>query len=215
MYRQYVLPLAIALTGHLAMAQNPSSVSIQSGQDRVEIGTSSVFEFTNTMTIEAWVKPDFNQPVPFGRIVDKFSFVDQEGYNLILNGGSLFMELITTTGQSRSLFSNAGIQDGNWHHVAGTFSGNEMILYVDGVLDNSDSFSSSTLTVSTNQIDLDSGVLQFSALDAQAVRGIVKLDDRMIILVDMHELIQSENMGQLSLRPNHPNNTNPQNNTQP
>ena len=72
-----------------------------------------------------------------------------------------------------------------------------------------------TLTVSTNQIDLDSGVLQFSALDAQAVRGIVKLDDRMIILVDMHELIQSENMGQLSLRPNHPNNTNPQNNTQP
>ena len=28
-----------------------------------------------------------------------------------------------------------------------------------------------TLTVSTTQIDLDSGVLQFSALDAQAVRG--------------------------------------------
>lgn len=155
MIRTITLCLSISIACS-TIAQNPASITITGGQDRVEIGNAAIFEITDELTLEAWVKPDTVQPGWFGRMVDKFSFVDQQGYNMILNDDRLFMEVLSPTGQSRSVYGSI-IKDGNWHHVAGTFSGTQMVLYVDGTLDNSDSFSPMTISVSSNPLNIGNG----------------------------------------------------------
>ena len=51
-----------------------------------------------------------------------------------------------------------------------------------------------TLSVSTNNIDNSSGIMQYSTLDENSIKGIVKVKDRMIILIDMIQMMQSEEM---------------------
>ena len=49
-----------------------------------------------------------------------------------------------------------------------------------------------TLTVDIDEIDQSKDVIQFSALDERCVNGIVKTNDRMIILVDMIALLETD-----------------------
>lgn len=55
-----------------------------------------------------------------------------------------------------------------------------------------------TLTVSENDIDKSSTVLQYSNLDQECIRGIVKSEQRMIILVDMIKMMESEDLNKLT-----------------
>lgn len=51
-----------------------------------------------------------------------------------------------------------------------------------------------TLTVKENDIDNTSTVLQYSNLDSDCIKGIVKSGDRMIIMVDMIKMMESEEL---------------------
>lgn len=46
-----------------------------------------------------------------------------------------------------------------------------------------------TLTIRTTDIDDSSDIIRYSALDERCIRGIVKSQDRMIIMIDMFELL--------------------------
>lgn len=46
-----------------------------------------------------------------------------------------------------------------------------------------------TLSVRTSDIDSSSDIIRYSALDEKCIKGIVKSGDRMIILIDMFELL--------------------------
>jgi len=49
-----------------------------------------------------------------------------------------------------------------------------------------------TLTIEVNEIDKASTLIQYSSLDASCLVGVVNVGDRMIILIDMIKLIESE-----------------------
>lgn len=49
-----------------------------------------------------------------------------------------------------------------------------------------------TLTIEVNDIDKASTLIQYSTLDASCLMGVVNVGDRMIILIDMVKLIESE-----------------------
>lgn len=148
-----LIPCAVlALAGSLP-AQNPSSITFDGTDDRVNAGSSPVFDITDALTLEAWVKVDPTQPANYPRIIDKFDVVEQEGYNLIVNGGHLFMEIIDVGGYSYSVYGSS-IDDGNWHHVAGTFSGDELRIYLDGTLDDSWSFGLSAIQTGSNELGI-------------------------------------------------------------
>jgi purine-binding chemotaxis protein CheW len=49
-----------------------------------------------------------------------------------------------------------------------------------------------TLTIEVNDIDKASTLIQYSTLDASCLMGVVNVGDRMIILIDMVQLIESE-----------------------
>jgi purine-binding chemotaxis protein CheW len=48
-----------------------------------------------------------------------------------------------------------------------------------------------TLSVSRNEIDSTSNIIQHSSLDENAINGIVKLDDRMIIMINILSMMDS------------------------
>lgn len=55
-----------------------------------------------------------------------------------------------------------------------------------------------TLTVDASEIDSSASVIQFSSLNDNCIDGIVKIDDRMIIQVNMLELMRTDELKQFS-----------------
>jgi purine-binding chemotaxis protein CheW len=53
----------------------------------------------------------------------------------------------------------------------------------------------STLSVKASQIDRNSSIIQYSSLDEDAIDGIVKVDDRLIMMVNIHSILKKENLG--------------------
>jgi len=59
------------------------------------------------------------------------------GYDFRILGNNR-IELFWNNGTNQSLISNAPVPSGEWHHVAGIYDGNQLSLYIDGVLSNSE-----------------------------------------------------------------------------
>lgn len=55
-----------------------------------------------------------------------------------------------------------------------------------------------TLTVDEKDIDNSTSILQYSNLDQDCIRGIVKSGERMIILVDMIKMMEAEDLNKLN-----------------
>ena len=52
-----------------------------------------------------------------------------------------------------------------------------------------------TLNTSTSMIDTTSNVMQFSSLDEDCISGIVKDEEKMIILIDIIKMVEKEDIG--------------------
>lgn len=55
-----------------------------------------------------------------------------------------------------------------------------------------------TLTITSDDIDTDSGVLRFSAIKENCIKGIVHIGDRMIILIDLIQVLALSEIDELS-----------------
>ena len=98
---------------------------------------------SNTLTLSAWVKAS---PTTTGIIVEKWMSDGQSGsYSLALTNGQIGVE-ISLDGVYYPLVATTGIEDTDWHHVAGTYDGVRIIVYLDGVVDAS-SLATGTLDV--------------------------------------------------------------------
>jgi len=128
---------------HGTIAGNPAWVNGLAGKalkfdgdgDFVDLGDDSRFNLTNQITVAAWIK------------VDNF---DREWQAIITKGdGSWRLQRNDTKGSVEfactgafvpgalvgSLFGTVSVNDGLWHHIAGTYDGSKICLYVDGRLD--------------------------------------------------------------------------------
>lgn len=108
------------------------------GVDNYMIAPAVDLTSANQLTIEAWIQPTSLSP-------PATSVVLQQGTDFFLgfrnNGAALVFSLPTFS--PAGYFANqevaatvdpAAIVDGRWHHLAGTYSGNALRLYVDGSL---------------------------------------------------------------------------------
>lgn len=98
-------------------------------------------------TFSAWIKTTAS-----GWLFSRFAGgTPGEGYivQVNTNGNIVFSE--RSTGTSIGLISNAGVADGNWHHIAcvADIANNQAEIYVDGVLDNSAAFSGDLINCSS------------------------------------------------------------------
>jgi len=137
----FAFTLLIGLTLHSMAADNfpGSALDFDGSNDCVAIQNESPFDFTSSMTVEAWIR------------VDTFT----KGWQAIVTKGDNSWRLHryqdtntisfgTTIGLSNdNLHGSIDVNDGQWHHVAGVYDGSTKYLYVDGNLDASVSASGS------------------------------------------------------------------------
>ncbi|MCP4441176.1 MAG: T9SS type A sorting domain-containing protein [Aureispira sp.] len=111
-----------------------NSIHFDGSNDYVNCGNNGSLNITGTtITLEAWIYPTaFKSNVWEGNIINKNGGGDN-GYMLrVGNGGQVNFNI--GTGWWNEINSPVGAVSLNtWHHVAGTYDGTTMRLYVDGV----------------------------------------------------------------------------------
>ena len=116
-----------------AMYGPQNCLDFDGSDDMVSIPYNSAFDINTTVTVEAWVN---------------FTNVDAERPVVIKNGGAFYLYAsppgyagkagFFIEGVSSSwLVSTTSINDGVWHHIAGTYDGSTIKVYVDGIMENS------------------------------------------------------------------------------
>ncbi len=106
-------------------------LSLDGDGDYVNCGTDDIGHIDTAVTVAAWIKTDS---------LSSSDMVAGKGYAWRLNGNStnnLQFQISNTTPSGSSAAGSTDVNDGQWHHVAGTYDGASYNLYVDGILDGS------------------------------------------------------------------------------
>jgi hypothetical protein len=112
-----------------------TGVEFAGGSDRVELGD---FAFpANAVTMSAWVYAD-SFPTQDVRILSKATGVNDQDHVFMVStiGSSHRLRFrLRTNGVTTTLFASTGsVQVGRWHHIAASYDGSTMRLFLDGEL---------------------------------------------------------------------------------
>lgn len=122
-----------------------NALDFDGANDYVDLGTSQYFNsfaFVNTLTLETWVRPtaNFNPFVPSSFII-KEDDIDWD-WSLRTEGNTLSFFLKTATGAGAVASTpNTDVPVNQWTHIAATYDGSTIKLYVNGVLKSSEAIS--------------------------------------------------------------------------
>jgi hypothetical protein len=119
--------------------------------DYVDLGNDESFSITNQITVASWIKVDAFD-CEWQAIITK----GDGAWRLQRNGTQDSIEFACTgafvpNALVGSLFGTVSVNDGRWHHIAGTYDGSKISLYVDGKLDVSSEASGS---IEANDFDV-------------------------------------------------------------
>jgi hypothetical protein len=119
------------LVGNPTWAQGAvgGALTLDGEGDYVDLGAGPDFDITGPITVAAWIKVTAFD-VAWQTIVAKgdtaWRLSRDQGNNVHFACTGLWPEWAR---------GSANVNDGQWHHVAGTYDGSELRLYVDGKLD--------------------------------------------------------------------------------
>lgn len=128
------LAFLASLFATIALAQN--SLNFDGVDDRVSCGNGASTQISgNKITLEAWIYPTAWQTNVFqGNIINKENNNPDYGYMLRCgNGGKLNFNLGNGSWHEKTTPNNV-LTLNTWQHVAGTYDGSKMRLYVNGTL---------------------------------------------------------------------------------
>ncbi len=132
---------------------NTHSVQFDGSGDHVEIADNATMDPTSAISISFWMNPDTvtngYQHVVFkqGPLVTS--------YGVWLANDHIYLE--DNDNSIRSLTSNATVTAGAWHYITVTYDGTTQKLYIDGVLDNSQSLPGITLAYTNSPVQIGAG----------------------------------------------------------
>jgi len=134
----------------LQLYQNTTKVFSQCGEYSLYfnsastqyVSTNDLISAPNVLTIELWFK---TTTTTGGKLIERGTTQGLSGgydrHIWMSDDGRISFGIHNTIGYS--ITSTSSYNDGNWHHVAATFSGNGMVLYIDGNLIGTNSNNSS------------------------------------------------------------------------
>lgn len=129
--------------------------------DRVELANESNFDFTTSFSIEAWVRvTSFTQE--WQTVISK----GEQGPRIHRFGSTNLIAF--GTGPGDDLASTVSVNDGNWHHIAATCNNGFKSLYVDGVLQGTQTVS---IPLATNNDNVRIGSQIDSYIPVRAFHG--------------------------------------------
>jgi hypothetical protein len=103
--------------------------------DYIEIGKDPDFDITNQITVAAWIKGN-----AFDREWQTVISKGDSSWRLQRNQNKGSLEFACTGvvvpgTRWSNILGTVDVNDGQWHHIAGTYDGSQVCLYVDGTLD--------------------------------------------------------------------------------
>jgi hypothetical protein len=123
--------LMLCTTGK-ALAQGAgNALDFDSTDDFVDCGNDASFDITGAITIEAWVKKTSSSTK--GIVSKRINPI--ESYDLATDNGNKPLMQIWIDGDYEVATSGIALVVDTWHHVAGTYDGSNVKIYVDGVLE--------------------------------------------------------------------------------
>ena len=132
----FLLTLA---TNCWVLAQDPGkALQFNGTTNYVNIGDKAALKPSSEITVETWVNAE--QQTWYGCMLSNVwdTQLVESGYLLALDGSSgVYFGLTTQSGGLYSLQATNCITLNRWHHVAATYDGATMKLYVDGIMKSS------------------------------------------------------------------------------
>jgi len=108
--------------------QVDQAISLDGIDDYVDCGNNSVFNFTNGVTVAAWIKV-----TTFDKSWQAIVTKGDNSWRIHRSSDLNVINWATTGMSPLSINGTTNANDGEWHHVAGTYNGAERVLYVDGM----------------------------------------------------------------------------------
>ncbi len=109
--------------------------------ENIVVSSNPTLEVANTLSGSLWVKLPLTNNINHAQIFGKTNF-SNAGWSISRNGSTDQINLRTDTNLTTNdyITSNATIFDDQWHHIAFVLDQGVRRVYVDGVLDNADTY---------------------------------------------------------------------------
>lgn len=135
--------------------------------DVIVVPDANSLDINNAITVAAWINttcsPDFADSNRECRILQKGSgTTDSSSYALDIDDDTVGYEALHFCvnyggiDDPQCIYTNSGtvVNDGTWHHVAASWDGTELSLYVDGQLDNTASYSAGSVVANSDPVTI-------------------------------------------------------------
>jgi len=154
--KRAMLFIFMMFTSFQLMAQN-GSLSLDGDADYATAGDSPALDIAGTsITLETWVKHDGNSN-PDAFLINKA--ISGDGYRLQLygEGDETYVRFVVgdVTNNGPAVFSESGVPANRWTHIAATYDGQFLKIFINGELD---ATAQETRTIDANDASLTLGV---------------------------------------------------------
>ncbi len=121
--------------------------------DKLDCGNPVSLQITGNITLSAWINTTSSSTQD---IIGKDSISSgTRSFNLVLVSGVARLTVFKSNSAS-SVNSTSSVDDGNWHHVLGVNDGTDLKIYVDGVLEGTNSGGGGTFDNGTSDFNIGS-----------------------------------------------------------
>ncbi|MCW9065142.1 MAG: T9SS type A sorting domain-containing protein [Ignavibacteriaceae bacterium] len=162
---KYTLSIIIFMGTSLFINAQNNVLNLDGSEDYAFANDDTSFSITDAVTVAAWVKINSNGSV--FSIARKGATLTP-AYSLNKSGNTnRFLFWVNLGSWVSSPLSSTSTTVGEWYHIAGVYNGAEIMIYVNGVMEGSSSYSGPIPTTTDNFYiggDVGSGVEWFNGL---------------------------------------------------
>ena len=159
-YRAYAINAKGIGYGEVKKIRYNSSLHFDGDNDRITISDSNLFNYSNGFTLETWVKSNFEN---VSSIASQFHNLDKSFHVVLLDSGKIEF-LISNNGTTDNyIVSETPLIADQWTHIACTYDGTDLKIYINGKL-NKSGVGSNNIHDSNNPIEIGSrgGILNYN-----------------------------------------------------
>ncbi len=121
------------------------ALDFNGSSDYIDAGNPADLQITGALTLSAWIKTINTSTTP-GMIIGKDTLApSQERCFAMYRYLSKARFFISKSGSLSTVESTSAINDGNWHHIVAINDGTDLKMYVDGVLEETNSGGGGTI----------------------------------------------------------------------